>query len=190
MHRHTSIKIHNRYTAFIFYQKTPAMRLWFIRATWVIDMQRSFVFFMQSGILFLSLHNKHFHLLAVFQLTDYNQCVWVLWVFKCLRPLISPSLAGNWVADSLGSPWASHFSPSFMPSHWLCGRNTLILKKVCCCHYVTQNSKKIHIFQACRWTFQTYSSAFLLNSSWVLVFFFRFLLVYSKEYKVTVITCE
>lgn len=159
--KHTSIKIHNRYTAFIFYQKNTALRLWFIRATWVIDMQRSFVFFMQSWILFLSLYNKHFHLLAVFQLTDYNQCVWVLWVFKCLHPLISPSLAGNWVADSLGSPWASHFSPTFMPSHWLCGKNTLMLKKVRCCNYVPQNSKKIHIFQACLWTFQTYSSAFL-----------------------------
>lgn len=142
-------------------KKNTALRLWFIRATWVIDMQRSFVFFMQSWILFLSLYNKHFHLLAVFQLTDYNQCVWVLWVFKCLRPLISPSLAGNWVADSLGSPWASHFSPTFMPSHWLCGKNTLMLKKVRCCNYVPQNSKKIHIFQACLWTFQTYSSAFL-----------------------------
>lgn len=105
-------------------------------------MQRSFVFFMQSWILFLSLYNKHFHLLAVFQLTDYNQCVWVLWVFKCLHPLISPSLAGNWVADSLSSPWASHFSPTVMPSHWLCGKNTLMLKKVRCCNYVPQNSKK------------------------------------------------
>lgn len=62
--------------------------------------------------------------------------------FKCLRPLISPSLAGNWVADSLGSPWASHFSPTFMPSHWLCGKNTLMLKKVRCYNYVPQNSKK------------------------------------------------
>lgn len=61
--------------------------------------------------------------------------------FKCLRPLISPSLAGNWVADSLGSPWASHFSPTFMPSHWLCGKNTLMLKKVRCYNYVPQNSK-------------------------------------------------
>lgn len=135
-------------------------------------------FFMQSWILFLSLYNKHFRLLAVFQLTDYNQCVWVLWVFKCLRPLISPSLAGNWVADSLGSPWASHFSPTFMPSHWLCGKNTLMLKKVRCCNYVPQNSKKIHIFQACLWTFQTYSSAFL-ETQWQLSSCF-FLYIFSS----------
>lgn len=101
--------------------------------------------------------------------------------FKCLRPLISPSLAGNWVADSLGSPWASHFSPTFMPSHWLCGKNTLMLKKVRCYNYVPQNSKKkITYFKHVSELFKPIPLLFWrLNSSWVLVFFFTFFPVYS-----------
>lgn len=86
------------------------------------------LFSMQSGGFVLPASPRHTALQSV---PDYNQCVWVLWVFKCLHPLISPSPPGNQVADSIGSPRAPHLTASCAAPLSLCGRKTLICVFFC-----------------------------------------------------------